>query len=220
VEQFVKTSLDLSATYITYSLKFIELATGASVDLGTIDGLRVHAHPLQHKVPCFGFVVVEPDKPGQLDAKTASARGARGAELGKLKAGQDVTLADGTVLRAADLLSAPAPGRKGVFLGDTANSDTCLATGSDCHILVHECTYDASLEQKAIEGGHSTSRMAGRFAHAIRAKHIILTHFSQRYDKADKPTLDAIDIDQLVQECVQECTCKVTAASDLAVYNI
>jgi ribonuclease Z len=218
----VKTSLDLSATYITYNLKFIELTPNESTDLGIMDGVHVWAHPLQHKVPCFGFVVQEADKPGQLDAKAAASKGAKGAELGRLKAGQDVTLANGTVLRASDFLSAPVAGRRAVLLGDTANSDTCLATGMNCHLLVHECTYDASLEQKAVAGGHSTSAMAGKFAKTIQAKRIILTHFSQRYDKTEKNT-DGPDVDQLVSECAAECGssgCVVIAAQDLAVYDI
>jgi len=52
------------------------------------------------------------------------------------------------------------------------------------------------LEEKAIEGGHSTSVMAGRFASVLRAKKLILTHFSMRYTTAGE---DEIGVDALVK---------------------
>jgi hypothetical protein len=40
-----------------------------------LDGHRLVAYPIVHKVACFGFVVEEPEKPGQLDAKRAASLG-------------------------------------------------------------------------------------------------------------------------------------------------
>lgn len=79
-----------------------------------------------------------------------------GKDLGKLSKGEDVTLPDGTVVRSADLIGETRKGRKFVFLGDTSDSNSMLEEAKDCDVIVHEATYDASLEEKAIEGGHST----------------------------------------------------------------
>jgi len=61
-------------------------------------------------VPCLGFVVKEQEKAGVLDASLAGRLGAKGKDLGLLKAGKDVTLPDGNVIKAADVMGAPQKG--------------------------------------------------------------------------------------------------------------
>ncbi len=76
-------------------------------------------------------------------------------------------------------------------------------------MLVHECTFDESMEERAILSGHSTSKskyregssepyftplslrrflilfiiliVVGEFAQRVKPKTLIITHFSQRY---------------------------------------
>lgn len=218
LERLIRTSLDLSATYITYKLEIIELEEGKVRDLGVIDGHHVVAYPMVHKVACFGFVVEEPEKPGQLDAKKAASLGAKGKDMGLLKAGKDVTLGDGTVIKAADLLSPPRKGKKVVLLGDTSDSTSLAEAARGCDLIVHEATFDSTLEQKAVEGGHSTSSMAGRFAHSIQAKKLVLTHFSMRYTTAGEGELGVAELQQEAQkECPQTI---VHCAEDFSVFDI
>ncbi len=120
-------------------------------------GMYLSAFPLKHKVPCFGFLLEEPDKKGKLNAQKAKELGVTNPkDLGFLSQGKDITLADGTVIKAIDVTGETRKGKKFVFLGDTCNSDSMLEKAQDADVVVHEATYDASLEQKAVEGGHST----------------------------------------------------------------
>lgn len=219
LERMVNTALELSSTYITYKLEIHELEPEKVHSLGNISGYSVTAYPILHKVACFGYVIVEPDKAGQLDAKKAAQLGAKGKELGQLKMGKDVQLANGSVIKAADVLGPTRKGKKVVLLGDTSDASSLAEASEECDVIVHEATYDASLERKAIEGGHSTSTMAGRFAHQIRAKKLILTHFSMRYTTADASAGELTTLD-LVKEAQVECPdTAVIAAEDFGVYD-
>lgn len=62
-----------------------------------------------------------------------------------------------------------------------------LAEGAD--VLVSECTYLSSEEREARERGHMTAAHAARLAAEAGVKHLVLTHFSQRYP-SNRPFLD------------------------------
>ena len=48
-------------------------------------------------------------------------------------------------------------------------------------VLIHESTFDDSLEEKAASYGHSTARDAANIATTMDAKMLCLTHFSSRF---------------------------------------
>lgn len=146
--------------------------------------LRVDAAPLVHPVQSLGYVLTEAERPGALDARRAAALGVRGKDLGRLKAGEDVqgTGADGApcVVRAADCVGAPTPGRRLLLLGDTCDSSAVLRLERRGFVaVVHESTFDDASAALAAPRGHSTARMAGAFAAAVGASTLVLTHFSQ-----------------------------------------
>ncbi|KAL0049373.1 hypothetical protein WJX82_000641 [Trebouxia sp. C0006] len=73
------------------------------------------------------------------------------------------------------------PGRKVVLLGDTCDSEAIVGPGMGADLVSHEATFSAGMEKKAHVAQHSTAPMAGAFARKIRAKALVLTHFSNRY---------------------------------------
>ena len=52
---------------------------------------NIKAVPLQHRIPCFGYVIQENDKPGTLDKDKAVKLGVKpGPDFGLLKSGKSV----------------------------------------------------------------------------------------------------------------------------------
>jgi len=76
------------------------------------------------------------------------------------------------------------------YSGDCRPSAAFAKIGKDSDVLIHEATFDDGMEGDAIAKKHSTIGEALGVAHAMKAKNVILTHFSQRYQKL--PTLTDI----------------------------
>jgi hypothetical protein len=72
--------------------------------------------PLTHRIPAFAYILQEPTRPGPLNAEKAGRLGAKGPLMGRLKAGHDVQLPNGTCIRAADVCGADIPGKRFAIL--------------------------------------------------------------------------------------------------------
>ncbi|KAJ4457353.1 putative Zinc phosphodiesterase ELAC protein 1 [Paratrimastix pyriformis] len=144
----------------------------------SVDGVEVEAVRVIHGgMYALGYIFREHERPGKFDVATATQRGLKPGPLySKLKAGQSVTLPDGTTLNPEDVVGPPTPGRTVVIIGDTNDPsaisaalharagvpDTDLPLGTvDC--LVHEATMNDALKDKAVDYGHSTA--GDSFAH-------------------------------------------------------
>jgi ribonuclease BN (tRNA processing enzyme) len=80
----------------------------------------------------------------------------------------------GVVLELAD-------GQKIVFSGDCRPSQSLVKCGLNCDILIHEATFTDDRLEHAMKKRHSTFSEAVDIGRRMSAKHVILTHFSQRY---------------------------------------
>lgn len=191
--------------------------------------LCVRANTLVHRVACFGFVITEDPLPGRLLVDKLKALGIPPGPLyAKLKKGETVVSSDGIKVSSAEVVGPCRRGRKVVILGDTCDSSSMIPITNEADVLVHEATNENSHEEKCRENGHSTPAMAAAFCHSIRARKLILTHFSQRYKKVGddlKPGEQSIEV--LEREASEELTridptltVDVSCAEDLKVYAI
>lgn len=89
-------------------------------------------------------------------------------------------------------------GRHIVILGDTCNPSNMINLAQNCDVLIHECTLCPNTLDKisissaavdAISKGHSTAIMAADFDKKIRARTLLLNHFSVRYKQSDIPMI-------------------------------
>lgn len=71
------------------------------------------------------------------------------------------------------------------YSGDCRPSADFARECLGAHLLVHECTFDDDMQSHAKNKKHSTMKEALGVASSMRARRVLLTHFSQRYVKAD-----------------------------------
>lgn len=78
-------------------------------------------------------------------------------------------------------------GLKIVYSGDTRPCRQLVTAGMHASLLIHEATFDDSMADDAVKKKHSTVGEALEVARQMRAKEVVLTHFSQRYPKLPPP---------------------------------
>lgn len=74
-------------------------------------------------------------------------------------------------------------GWKLTYSGDTMPCDGLIELGMESDVLIHEATMEDDLVHEARAKMHCTTSEAIEVGKKMKAKHLILTHFSQRYAK-------------------------------------
>lgn len=147
---------------------------------------RVEAQPLAHSVPAFGYRLIEADGRRMLPAKLA-AFGITGPDVGRLQREGRLDTPGGVV--RAEQVSEPRRGQRFAFIMDTRLCDAAFALAEGADMVVCEATFADAEGALAREYGHLTAGQAGRIAAGARARLLVLTHFSQRYDRQDSQRL-------------------------------
>ena len=164
---------------LSYEVRVVELEPG---DVLERDGYRLAAFEVAHGVPAVGWSLIEATRPGRFDVETADALGVpSGPARGALQRGESVTLPDGSIVSADQVLGPPRPGRKIVITGDTAPSETVVEAAWGAEVLVTEATFSEEELERAQETMHQTAAQAAGIAHRANIGLLALTHLSNRY---------------------------------------
>nr|WP_204103329.1 ribonuclease Z [Spirulina major] len=151
---------------------------------------------LKHRVPAYGYRVVEKDRPGRFKVEEAKALGIPfGPVYGELKRGKTIALDDGRTIRGIDLCEPPETGRKAVYCTDTVFCDAAVDLAQDADVLIHEATFAHQDAEMAFDRLHSTSTMAAQVALLAGVKQLIMTHFSPRYAPGN-----SLQVENLLEE--------------------
>ncbi|MDQ0601827.1 ribonuclease Z [Streptomyces canus] len=142
------------------------LATGSSYELET--------RKLSHPVESYGYRVVEPDGRRMLPDRLA-AHGIKGPDVGRIQREGSVS---GVLLED---VSEVRRGQRFAFVMDTRLCDGVHALAEGCDMLVIESTFLDEDIDLAVDHGHLTAGQAATVARDAGVRHLVLTHFSQRY---------------------------------------
>lgn len=153
---------------------------------------KVTALPLDHDSPTNGYMFEEKDKL-RIDKNKLKKLNlhSKSSELGKLAKGLDIKI-NNKIIKSKDL-TYKQKGKKISFIFDTRLCNNAKKLAKDSDLAVIESTFLESSEEgkeKAKEYKHLTAAQAGRIAKQGKVNHLILTHFSQRYEHKEKLLLD------------------------------
>ena len=145
--------------------------------------MMVETIPLNHRVPCCGFLFSEKPKLPVLLPKKCKTYGISPRELGKIKAGADWTMEDGRVIPNSELtVASDFIPRKYAYCSDTAYYPEIIPQIQDADLLYHEATFISEDGQKAVNAAHSTAAQAATIAKDANVKQLAIGHYSIRYD--------------------------------------
>jgi ribonuclease Z len=167
------------ATAYRETVELDEVPVAADGPVARTAGYVLEARRLSHPVESYGYRLVEPDGRRMLPEKLA-ARGIQGPDIGRLQR-------EGAVRGVAlDEVSEHRRGQRFAFVMDTRLCDAAYSLAEGCDMLVIESTFldaDAGL---ADEYGHLTAGQAASVARESGVRHLVLTHFSQRYTELEE----------------------------------
>ena len=173
IEEYIKVSLGISQTRLSYPLKFIELNETAPIF--TDQQFSVYTKKLNHGIDSFGYRVVEHDHKGELQVDRLKELGIPAGPLyGKLKQGETIQLEDGRTINGKDFVGPDKKGRIVTILGDTRKTHNSVVLAENSDVLVHESTFNKDEARMAHNYFHSTTHQAAEVAKEAQAKRLLL----------------------------------------------
>jgi ribonuclease Z len=167
------------ATAYRETVGITEAPVAADGPLARTGGYTLEARKLSHPVESYGYRIVEPDGRRMLPERLA-AHGIKGPDVGRIQREGEL----GGI--SLDDVSETRRGQRFAFVMDTRLCDGVHALAEGCDLLVIESTFLDEDEELAVEHGHLTAGQAARVARDGGVRHLVLTHFSQRYTDADE----------------------------------
>ncbi len=192
LREVIDVQLRASGTYLRFPLELIALEPVSGAVIHRDQRLNVLSLALRHRIPCTGFVFRElpAPRPLRLDKLRLIPHFRRNA----VKAGADLTLADGSVVANTELTTDPPPPRSYAYCSDTAYEPALIPHIAGVDLLYHEATFTKALAARARETSHSTAEQAATIARDAGVGQLLLGHFSSRYRDADELLHEALAI--------------------------
>ncbi|MFH8792657.1 ribonuclease Z [Streptomyces sp. NPDC017941] len=162
------------ATAYRETVDLVQAPVAADGVVAATPSYRLETARLSHPVESFGYRLVEPDGRRILPALLAE-HGVRGPDVGLLQRGGSLR---GITL---DQVSEVRRGQRFAFVMDTRMCEGVHALAEGCDMLVIESTFLDEDHRLASDHGHLTAGQAAAAARDAGVRHLVLTHFSQRY---------------------------------------
>jgi ribonuclease Z len=140
---------------------------------------------VEHSVVSYAYSFIEKPRFGKFFPERAQELGIPESRIWKkLQEGKIIEYGGRKIDPMKERIIGPKRvGRKITYSGDTTPCESLIELGINSDILIHEATFSIELDKNAKETKHSTSIDAANIAQKMKAKQLILTHISSRYQE-------------------------------------
>lgn len=174
--------LKISESHAKFKMVFHELTSKESELIYEDDKVSVRTIPLKHRVYTNGYLFTEKEKPRKLNMLNISGY----PEIDKadylnIKAGKDVVLSSGEIVKNSALTVKPPKPLSFAFCSDTSYKPDIVPIIKDVDLLYHEATFLEDRKDLAKKTKHATAIEAAKIAEQANVGQLIVGHYSGRY---------------------------------------
>ena len=148
--------------------------------------LVVESIPLEHRIPCCGFLFREKPLLPHIRRDMIDAYEIPVSHINNIKNGADWTMPDGTLVPNSRLTKPADPPRSYAYCSDTRYIPTLHQLLKNVSLLYHESTYSQEQADRAAQYWHSTAHEAALVARDAGVGCLMLGHYSARYEDEEK----------------------------------
>lgn len=194
IKEIITLQLKLANSWTNYPLYFHELESKLPEVIFEDDKVSVTTIPLRHRIYTNGFLFKE--KPGlrKLLINEACNHKIHVSLYQSLKMGKDVISEDGKLIANHLVTAPPDPPKSYAYCSDTVFDPGLIEQIRQTTVLYHESTFLEENADLAFPTKHSTAIQAATIARDAEVKHLILGHYSTRYQNIDPFKLEALSI--------------------------
>jgi ribonuclease Z len=101
---------------------------------------------------------------------------------------------NGRILKNKKFTIPPTPSLQYVYCSDTKPWTGYESAIENAHLMYHEATFTDQHAARAKQTFHSTAKQAAQMAKKMNVHHLVIGHFSSRYDTSEQHLLEAKSI--------------------------
>ena len=182
LEELLTPMLNFFCHTLAYKVIFHEFDTRQTSVVYEDRSMTVTTIPLQHRIPCCGFLFAEKARPNHIIRDMVDFYTVPVYELNRIKNGSDSVSPGGEVIANTRLTRPSDPPRKYAYCSDTIFRPEIVEQLSGVDLLFHEATFAESELARAKETYHTTAAQAARIALEAGVRQLVIGHFSARYE--------------------------------------
>lgn len=181
-EPLFKQQVEFFMQTMEYEMEMIPVDTEKQQVIYEDHSLTVETVPLQHRVPCCGFIFREKPTLPHIRRDMIDYYGIPVSQINNIKNGADWTNEDGDVIPNTRLVQPADSPRSYAYCSDTRFMPALKEQVKGVTVLYHESTYTSEQEDRAKIYYHSTARQAATIAAGAGVGTLLLGHYSARYN--------------------------------------
>lgn len=171
---------------LSFEVVFLPVDTKTRAVVYEDRSLTVETIPLQHRVPCAGYLFREKPTLPHIRRDMIDFYGIPFSQINNIKAGADWIAEDGEAIANARLVTPADKPRSYAYCSDTRYVPDLWKEVEGVDVLYHESTYASDYADRARMYFHSTAKEAAEVAKAAHVGKLLLGHYSARYNDESK----------------------------------